>query len=78
MTLDDEPFQDCELDPETILGTHVRRRLVHRRDGNSGERTHRRDTGVFASDRRGSEGVRCEYRQGDTTNRTSGFREGAT
>jgi len=27
MTSDDDPFHDCELDPEAILGTHLRRVL---------------------------------------------------
>jgi len=30
-----DPFEECELSPDAILGTpHLRRRTIHRRDGN--------------------------------------------
>jgi hypothetical protein len=74
---DDDPFHECELESDAILGTHIRRRPVHRRHGDAGERVDRRDTGTFASDRRGSEGVRCEYRHRNAPNRASGFRREA-
>jgi len=66
MTSEDDPFHDCELDRSDPRNTHLRRCPVHRRHGNTGERADWRDTSAFASDRRGSEGVRCEYRHGNT------------
>jgi len=59
---DDDPFDDCELDPDAILGTHIFKDVLFTDGTETPVNVLTGETpGTFASDRRGSEGVRCEY-----------------
>jgi len=75
MTSEDDPFHDCELDPEAILGTHTFEDVLFTDDTETPVNVLTGETPAHSqSDRRGSEGVRCEYRHGNTPNRAPRIR----